>query len=151
MDTPQVDAGLLAESAAPLLNGAPVDALLGPATDGGWWALGLRDPLAAVLITDVPTSRADTGERTLHALRAAGLRVGLLPTLTDVDTAEDALTVRVAAPGTRFAAAVDAIPALRSSYLTVGEQALVARRDRAPARTAAGPARTGSRAAGSPR
>jgi uncharacterized protein len=112
MDTPQVDAGLLAECAAPLLTRAPVDALLGPADDGGWWALGLRDPLAARVIAGVPTSRPDTGERTLHALGAAGLRVGLLPTLTDVDTAEDALAVRRAAPTTRFAAAVAAIPAL---------------------------------------
>jgi glycosyltransferase A (GT-A) superfamily protein (DUF2064 family) len=112
MDTPQVDAHLLAESAAPLLAAGPVDAVLGPADDGGWWALGLRDPRAAELIADVPTSRADTGDRTLHALRAAGLRVGLLPTLIDVDTAEDALAVRTAAPATRFAAAVDAIPAL---------------------------------------
>jgi glycosyltransferase A (GT-A) superfamily protein (DUF2064 family) len=114
MDTPQVDAELLAESAAPLLARGPVDAVLGPAADGGWWTLGLRDPRAARLIAHVPTSRADTGERTLHTLRAAGLRVGLLPTLTDVDTAEDALAVRAAAPGTRFAAAVETVVGLRA-------------------------------------
>jgi uncharacterized protein len=77
-----------------------------------WWALGLRDPVATQLIVDVPTSRDDAGDGTLHALRSAGLRVDLLPTLTDVDTAGDALAVRRAAPATRFAAAVDAIPAL---------------------------------------
>jgi uncharacterized protein len=112
MDTPQVDAGLLAESAAPLLRPGPFDAVLGPAEDGGWWALGLRDPLAAKLIADVPTSRGDTGDRTLHVLRAAGMQVGLLPALTDVDTADDAVAVRAIAPATRFAAAVDAVPAL---------------------------------------
>ena len=114
MDTPQVDPDLLTESAAPLLGGGRgrVDAVLGPAADGGWWALGLRDPLVAQVIAEVPTSRADTGERTLRALRAAGLRVRLLPTLTDVDTADDALAVGRAAPATRFAAAVAAIPAL---------------------------------------
>jgi len=114
MDTPQVEADLLARCAAPLLHDSQTDAVLGPAADGGWWALGFRHPLAARAIAQVPTSRPDTGERTLHALRAAGLRVELLPMLTDVDTADDALAVRLAAPGTRFAAAVDAVPALHA-------------------------------------
>jgi glycosyltransferase A (GT-A) superfamily protein (DUF2064 family) len=111
MDTPQVEPALLAEAAVPLHRGA-VDAVVGPATDGGWWALGLRDPRAAAAVADVPTSRDDTGERTVHALRAAGLRVGLLSELTDVDTAADATAVARAAPWTLFAAAVAALPAL---------------------------------------
>jgi glycosyltransferase A (GT-A) superfamily protein (DUF2064 family) len=118
MDTPQGDADLLVRCAAPLLGGGPVDAVLGLASDGGWWALGLRDPLAASVVADVPMSRFDTGDRTLRALRAAGLRVELLPTLTDVDTAADALAVRAAAPGTRFAAAVDGVPALHTGWRT---------------------------------
>ena len=113
MDTPQVEPALLVEAAGPLHRGA-VDAVLGPAADGGWWALGLRDPRLARMIADVPTSRADTGERTLHALRAAGLRVGLLPELTDVDTAADAVAVAELAPRTRFAAAVAALPTRRT-------------------------------------
>ena len=52
------------------------------------------------------------GERTAHAMRAAGLRVGLLPELTDVDTAADAAVVARLAPTTRFAAAVAGLPAL---------------------------------------
>ena len=110
MDTPQVEPDLLGEAAAPLHRGR-LDAVLGPAADGGWWALGLRDPRAAAAVADVPTSRADTGERTLRALRAAGLRVGLLPELTDVDTFADAVAVAAAAPWTRFATAVADLPA----------------------------------------
>jgi uncharacterized protein len=113
MDTPQVEPALLVDAALPLHRGA-VDAVLGPATDGGWWALGLRDPRLARVVADVPTSRDDTGERTLHALRAAGLRVGLLPELTDVDTAADATAVAAAAPWTLFAAAVAALPRRRT-------------------------------------
>jgi rSAM/selenodomain-associated transferase 1 len=111
MDTPQVESALLVEAAGPLRRGT-VEAVLGPATDGGWWALGLRDPRAAAAVADVPTSRDDTGERTLHALRAAGLRVGLLPELTDVDTMADAVAVRRVAPWSRFAAALAALAAL---------------------------------------
>ncbi|GAA4557593.1 TIGR04282 family arsenosugar biosynthesis glycosyltransferase [Pseudonocardia xishanensis] len=107
MDTPQVRPALLAEGVAALEH---ADAVLGLAPDGGWWALGLRDPAAAGPVAGVPMSREDTGENTLAALRAAGLRVVLLPELTDVDTAEDALVVAAAVPGSRFAEAVDRVP-----------------------------------------
>jgi hypothetical protein len=105
-DTPQLAAPVLAEAAERL---ARVDAVLGPAADGGWWGLGLRDPCAGALVAGVPTSRADTGERTLTALRAGGLRVQLLPELRDVDTMADALAVAALVPHTRFAAAVGAL------------------------------------------
>lgn len=107
MDTPQ--AGRYLPAAALRLHGAGVDAVLGLAPDGGWWALGLRSPDAARVVAGVPTSRADTGERTLAALRAAGLRVVMLPELTDVDTVADAAVVADAAPGTRFAAVLRAL------------------------------------------
>jgi uncharacterized protein len=110
MDTPQADAALLT-ACLDRLRAAGTDAVLGPATDGGWWALGLHDPRAAVLVAGVPTSRKDTGARTLRALRAGGLRVGLLPELTDVDTADDAVVVSAAAPAGRFAAALAQCPA----------------------------------------
>ncbi len=109
MDTPQVDGPLLADAAARLCR---VDAVLGPAVDGGWWALGLRDPRHAALVAGVPTSRDDTGEQSLAALRAGGLRVELLGELRDVDTIADATTVAAAAPRTRFAAAVSGLPTL---------------------------------------
>jgi rSAM/selenodomain-associated transferase 1 len=113
MDTPQVDPALLAEAAAPLRS-ERVDAVVGPAADGGWWVLGLRDPRMAAVIADVPTSRSDTGERTVAALRAAGLRVGLSSQLSDVDTIADAVAVSAVAPRTRFAAAVAALSACRA-------------------------------------
>jgi len=109
MDTPQ--AGPLLADAATVLHAPHVDAVLGLATDGGWWALGLRDPAAAALVAAVPTSRDDTGARTLAALRAGGLQVALLPELSDVDTVADAVAVAAAAPHTRFAAAVRTLAA----------------------------------------
>lgn len=100
MDTPQVRPELLS---AALTRLSDADAVLGPATDGGWWALGLRRPTDAHVLRDVPMSRADTGARTLSALR--GLRVSLLPVLSDVDTVADAVTVAAQAPSSRFARA----------------------------------------------
>jgi uncharacterized protein len=114
MDTPQADAALLA-ACLDRLHAPGTDAVLGLAVDGGWWAMGLRDPRAARLVAAVPTSRDDTGRRTLRALREAGLRVGLLPELTDVDTAADALTVAETAPGGRFAAALARCPAFAAA------------------------------------
>lgn len=107
MDTPQVDPALLGHC-LDVLDRPGVDAVLGPAPDGGWWALGVRDPSLAGLITAVPTSRPDTGARTLAALRAAGCRVAELPELADVDTVTDAATVAAQLPAGRFAAAVHA-------------------------------------------
>lgn len=106
MDTPQVTPDLLAKAAALLTS--EQDAVLGPADDGGWWALGLGNPAAASVLADVPMSRADTGERTLRALTEAGLRTTVLDQLSDVDTIADAERVASACGG-RFAKAVAAV------------------------------------------
>ena len=79
--------------------------MLGPADDGGWWVLALRDPAEARVLATVPTSTPETGERTREALRQRGLTVGAAPCLRDVDTAFDAAAVAAEAPGSRFAEA----------------------------------------------
>ena len=104
MDTPQVTgAGLAAAMAA--LDAPGTDAVLGPATDGGWWAIGLRHPHPLAFL-GVPTSRPDTAARQHARLAALGLRTRPLPAHTDVDTWRDAVAVAARAPATRFAAAV---------------------------------------------
>lgn len=102
MDTPQVTAADLTQACRALL--APgVDAVLGPAVDGGFWAIGLRrwEP---GLVAGVAMSREGTGAEQLSRLRTAGLRVDLLPVQHDVDTADDVVLVARAAPESRFAA-----------------------------------------------
>ncbi|MGV9797495.1 TIGR04282 family arsenosugar biosynthesis glycosyltransferase [Mycobacterium sp. NPDC003449] len=106
MDTPQVSAGLLTECGRTLLA---ADAVLGMATDGGWWVLGVRDGASAACLRTVPMSRPDTGAVTLAALRDTGVTVTLLPELSDVDTVADIDTVRRSCPPAgRFARATAA-------------------------------------------
>lgn len=102
MDTPQVTGDVLTTAADTLLADS-TEAVLGRATDGGWWALGVTDAATATVLGDIPTSRSDTGARTHAALVALGCLVADLPVLTDVDTPEDArLVARAMAPGARF-------------------------------------------------
>ena len=95
MDTPQVTAPLIVRSADALLT-AP--AVLGMATDGGWWLLGLHSPTDADVLRAVPMSRDDTGAVTLRALRDTGINVILIDELRDVDTVDDVAAVREASP-----------------------------------------------------
>jgi uncharacterized protein len=104
MDTPQVTPGLLAAAAKPLVSGA-ADATFGMAEDGGFWLLGLRE-IDPALVLGVSMSRPDTGSRQLARLEEAGLRVQLLPELTDVDTADEAERIAATAPGSAFATCV---------------------------------------------
>ncbi|GAA1572741.1 DUF2064 domain-containing protein [Dactylosporangium maewongense] len=109
MDTPQLRIGHIVAACAAL---ATTGAVLGPAEDGGWWALGLRDPSTARVLTGVPMSTSDTGAATHAALRGLGLGVATLPTLRDVDTAEDARAVAAGCEPGRFTTAVAAsVPA----------------------------------------
>lgn len=105
-DTPQVTADLLAECAQALTQ---TDVVFGLARDGGWWLLGVTDPAMAECLHAIPTSRSDTGPATLEALRDKGLRVTLMPELSDVDTVDDVEIVRYeCAPDSRFVRAIKA-------------------------------------------
>jgi glycosyltransferase A (GT-A) superfamily protein (DUF2064 family) len=110
MDTPQVTPELLA-----IGLDRPVGAWLGPAADGGWWALGLRDPgrFATRVLRGVPMSTGRTGAEQRRRLLAEGLRVADLPRLRDVDEPADAEAVAAAYPATRFASALARIRTAR--------------------------------------
>ncbi len=95
MDTPQLTAAHLR---APLEQWPPdVDAWFGPATDGGFWMLGLRDP-DGDLVRGIPMSLSDTGARQRERLVEAGLTTRDLDTLTDIDTARSLDEVRPQLP-----------------------------------------------------
>ena len=64
------------------------DLVLGPATDGGYWLIGLRRP-APALFADMPWSTDSVLARTLGRARSLGLSVRTLEPLPDVDRPED--------------------------------------------------------------
>lgn len=109
MDTPQVTpAGL--DAALATLDAPGTDAVLGGATDGGWWGIGLRRPDRRAFL-GVPMSTPGTGTAQLARLGSLGLAVAMLPEMRDVDRFDDALAVAAEAPASRFAAAVASLVA----------------------------------------
>ncbi|MGZ4450799.1 MAG: TIGR04282 family arsenosugar biosynthesis glycosyltransferase [Nocardioides sp.] len=102
MDTPQVTPALLLAAAAAT---AGHDAALGPAEDGGWWVLALRDPRYAAALGGVPMSTPTTHDDTRAALIRSGASVTATATLRDVDTVADADAVAADAPASEFARA----------------------------------------------
>jgi uncharacterized protein len=101
MDTPQLTASTFVDGFA-TLDRPDVDAVFGPALDGGWWTVGLTRP-DPELFLDVPASRPDTGRRQRARLHTRGLRVHDLPVVRDVDDIADARAVAAVRSSTRFA------------------------------------------------
>jgi glycosyltransferase A (GT-A) superfamily protein (DUF2064 family) len=100
MDTPQLQPNQLR------FDHRRYDACLGLAADGGYWAIGLREPRRArSVISGVPMSTAETGAIQYARLLDAGMSVQLMDTLVDVDTVAAAEQVaRIQGQG-RFASA----------------------------------------------
>jgi rSAM/selenodomain-associated transferase 1 len=101
MDTPQVSPYLI-ERAAASLEAPGVEAVLGPASDGGYWAIGLREPNSSVF-RGVPMSTPLTLAAQRRRLVSLGIARRELPELRDVDTFRDAVEVASSAPWSRFA------------------------------------------------
>jgi len=97
---------MLTDAAQRLAGGA--DAVMGPAADGGYWAIGLQRPAPDAFV-GVPMSSPSTGLEQKRRLRELGLGVELLAELRDMDTWADAIAIAGAVPGSRFASAVERI------------------------------------------
>jgi uncharacterized protein len=93
-DCPGLDPTLIERAFAAL---AAADIVLGPAVDGGYYLLALKRSHPA-LFDGIPWSSSATLAATLSAAAAARLRVALLDTRRDVDTAEDWATWCAEAP-----------------------------------------------------
>ncbi|MDX1408690.1 MAG: TIGR04282 family arsenosugar biosynthesis glycosyltransferase [Saprospiraceae bacterium] len=67
---------------------AYADVVLGPSRDGGYYLLGLKQPLS-ILFEDIDWSTDGVLPTTLSRLLSGGLSFKLLETLADVDTEDD--------------------------------------------------------------
>jgi uncharacterized protein len=105
MDTPQVTPGMLRRALTALDRHG---AVLGPASDGGYWCIGLSAPDPR-LLEGVPMSVDHTLAAQRRRLRTHGVAFAEVDELLDVDTIADARAVAELAPHTRFAQALRAI------------------------------------------
>ncbi len=84
-DCPYLDRVIIAEAFEALVHS---DVTLGPATDGGYYLIGLRRPCQG-LFREMAWSTPEVCQETINRCGAANLLVHLLPELSDVDTYED--------------------------------------------------------------
>ena len=84
-DCPGLRARHLTQAFAALDN---AEVVLGPATDGGYYLLGLRQPQPALFANKAWSTESVLAD-TLADARHLGLRVALLTELRDLDNAED--------------------------------------------------------------
>ncbi len=102
--TPQITPDLLS-ACIQVLRTPRVDAVLGPAANGGCWAVGLREPEPAALL-GVSAGGRGVLEAQRRRLRALGIPFAELPVLREVDTMADAWVVASQARSSRFARAL---------------------------------------------
>lgn len=84
-DIPGIDRGTVLEAFARL---GSHDVVVGPATDGGYYLVGLTRPRPE-LFADIEWSTPRVLPETLKRIEAAGLAVALLEPKSDVDTVDD--------------------------------------------------------------
>ena len=96
-DIPSLDAHLV-QAAFDALETAP--AVLGPASDGGYYLIGLRAP-GAPLFDGIEWGTGRVLAQTEALIRAQGISAMYLPEQFDVDTAEELLRFRKQSPRNR--------------------------------------------------
>jgi uncharacterized protein len=102
MDTPQVTGAMLDEACDALAQPG-VDAVFGPAEDGGYWLIGVRalrtnESNYDDLFHDVPMSTHETGAAQRARLTSCGWTVHMLSVLRDIDTVDDITAVADSSP-----------------------------------------------------
>ena len=84
-DCPSVKGGHIRQAFAAL---GKADVVFGPATDGGYWLVGLKSPQPE-LFRDISWSTSEVLAQSLGRAKGLGLKIDLLEILSDVDTKAD--------------------------------------------------------------
>lgn len=95
-DCPGLTTADLAEALASLEQGT--DVVLGPASDGGYYLIGLRRPLPG-LFSGIQWGGARVFAETLARLERRGIAYHSLPMRDDVDTPDDVRRLRISGSG----------------------------------------------------
>ena len=85
-DCPAITTDILNKTHQQLSNGK--DAVLGPASDGGYYLIGLKKPNSSIF-QDIVWGEANVAERTREKFADLGLDYVELEELSDIDTPED--------------------------------------------------------------
>lgn len=118
-DLPGLTTGLLEEAVERLKTHG---AVLGPAADGGYYLLGIKEPQPE-LFRNINWGTDRVAEQTLVAAASLGLPCSQLPPLTDIDRPED---IAMIADDPRFATALGHPPRLSVIIPTLNEAAVLA-------------------------
>jgi rSAM/selenodomain-associated transferase 1 len=86
-DSPSLPSEYLSQAMQILSDGA-IDCVLGPADDGGFYLIGLRQ-ISHGLFSYIAWSTSETGDQMRRNIDACGLRLHMLPLWYDVDMPED--------------------------------------------------------------
>ena len=78
----------LLQRAFEVLENMPTDVVLGPATDGGYYLIGMRYPLPE-LFDGIEWGTGEVLQRSLERAALAGFKTFLLPQWSDIDTPAD--------------------------------------------------------------
>jgi rSAM/selenodomain-associated transferase 1 len=84
-DCPAVTSDIVRQAFAALKH---ADVVIGPAIDGGYYLIGMREPHAE-LFREIPWSSAQTLTATMERASSSGLRVAVLEAFRDIDTVND--------------------------------------------------------------
>ena len=104
-DVPGIDSGILSTAFEALCGH---DLVIGPATDGGYYLMGLRRAVPE-LLQGIPWGEDGVLSRTLAIAERQALAVRTLPVLSDVDRPEDLAELEKAWGAERMAAATGSV------------------------------------------
>ncbi|MBI4962816.1 MAG: TIGR04283 family arsenosugar biosynthesis glycosyltransferase [Desulfomonile tiedjei] len=106
-DIPGLSHGIMEKALQELRNR---DLVLGPATDGGYYLIGLRRPPNRALFEDIPWGTRTVLESTLRIAGEHGLSTALVNLLSDVDRPEDLEILSKTGTGNSQTASPDPVP-----------------------------------------
>jgi glycosyltransferase A (GT-A) superfamily protein (DUF2064 family) len=101
-DLPDLPSKLIEDAFAALDN--PKDAVIGPATDGGYYLIGFRyDKFLPAVFEGLAWGTGSVFSETLNILQTRGYQTAIMPKWQDIDTRDDLINLMERNKSTAFA------------------------------------------------